>query len=1198
MGWEFWIDRGGTFTDLVGRAPGGGLIVRKVLSVQPGVPGDPAVAAIREVVGLEPQVPIPEGLIHELRLGTTVATNALLEQAGDPVLLLTNCGLGDLLRIGDQHRLELFALEVERGPWLASAVVEVEGRLDAEGREITPLRCDSALEQSLLDARKQGLCSCAIALMHAYRNPAHELQLQQLADAVGFETVVCSHQVSPLPRLVPRGQTALVEAMVARVLFGYVDQVLDALGAGAQVQVMGSSGALLAPSSLLAKDTILSGPAGGMVGAVAAATQAGFGEEPLVGFDMGGTSTDVFCVPAGQNPKDWERSPLTELAGLSLLAPRLPIHTVAAGGGSILSGDGGRLLVGPRSAGADPGPACYRRGGPLTITDAHVLLGRLQVESFPAVFGANADQPADRKVVHERFAALAESLQSSPETLAEGALNLAVETMAAAIQQVSLFRGHDIRNGVLIAYGGAGGQLACRLAEALGLGRVLLHPLAGVLSAWGIGQARPRHWRQRVLRRPLTAGLLLELKTWVSAQPEKEIPDQRMELRDQASEEGLLVRWNIADDLSDLQERFAAAHQNRFGYMPADGTVLVVERLELEWPMPDSEEAAKHSPQAVADLVAAAGQKHKVVMHTPADGWIPVPLRRRDSLQPGERLHGPALIPESTGCTVLEPGWTAELDRWGNLMLHQEVDPTRPLKRITGKTDPVELALFYHRFTAVAERMGERLRLTSRSVNIRERLDFSCALFDARGALVANAPHIPVHLGSMGEVVADLLAEVAVGRRPPLQPGETLLSNDPFHGGTHLPDITAITPVFAGSVDPVAFVASRGHHVDVGGMTPGSMPPFSTSIGDEGLLLRHWPLVANGQLRLEEWSERLSAECPAPRAPELLLADLQAQVAANQLGLEQLSALMSSQGLTRTQAYMARVQRNAADAVSRVVRDLDDRHFAVELDNGCRLCVAITVNRERGTALLDFSGTSAQGQHNFHAPLAVTKAAVLYCFRSLVPDPIPLNAGCFAPLELVVPRGCLLNPDPPAAVVAGNVETSQALCNLLFGAMGVMAAAQGTMNNLSFGDTKRQYYETVAGGTGAGAGFAGADGVQSHMTNSRLTDPEILEARFPVRLESFALRRGSGGAGRWRGGDGLVRRLRFLEPMTASLLTGSRRVAPFGLAGGEPGALGCNRLGRRDGSWQFLPACAQVELQPGELLELMTPGGGGYGPAD
>ena len=1159
-------------------------------------------------------------VIGELRLGTTVATNALLEGAGEPVLLLTNAGLGDLLRIGDQHRPDLFALELKGAPFLAAAVEELEGRLDAEGCEITPLRLDRKVEQRLREHHRSGLRSCAIVLMHAWRHPEHEQRLEALARAVGFSTVICSHRVCPLPRMVPRGQTTLVEAAVARPLFGYLDQVIRALGEGARMRVMTSSGALQGRNQLLAKDTILSGPAGGMVGAVAVAHRAGFVQEPLVGFDMGGTSTDVFCLPAGGSNAAFERSAETVVAGLQLLAPRLPIQTVAAGGGSIIDRDGDRLTVGPRSAGADPGPACYRRGGPLTVTDANVLLGRLQVQGFPAVFGPDANQHPDRAVVQDRFRALANALGSSPEQLAEGALALAVETMAAAIEQVSLGRGHDIRGGVLVAYGGAAGQLACRVASALGLHRVLLHPLAGVLSAYGMGQARQRQWRQAAVRRPLTPAVLAPLTASLEqalCQAEQQLRAEgdgeggglerlvALELRDPDSEQGLLVSLPavlegasvMVPEVADLEARFAALHQQRFGFMPRQQVPLVVERFEVEVLAPALlDQAFGGSGSEGADPPMPP---QVVTMHCAGSGWQDVPLWRREHLREGQVLVGPALIQEPTGCIVLDPGWEVHCRPAGDLLLcdQRSVAPAVP----GGTTadlqvvDPVDLSLFHHRFMVIAERMGDRLRQTSRSVNIRERLDFSCALFDQAGALVANAPHIPVHLGSMGEAVVDLLAQVTAGDVPPLEPGDVVISNDPFHGGTHLPDITAITPVFAGTAQPCFFVASRGHHADVGGLTPGSMPPFSQRIEEEGVRLRHWPLVRRGQLDREAWLQRLSQEPTPPRSPDVLLADLQAQVAANRLGVDLLEGLVAREGLVKVQGYMEHVQSHAAAAVEALLAGLHDQRFQVSLDNGASLTLDLRVDAIGRTAHLDFSASSPQADHNFHAPLAVTKAAVLYVMRCLVQEPIPLNAGCFRPLTLTVPTGTVLNPHAPAAVVAGNVETSQALCNLLFAAMGVMAASQGTMNNLSFGTARFQYYETIAGGSGAGEGFAGACGLQSHMTNSRLTDPEILEQRFPVRLERFGRRHGSGGAGRWAGGDGLERCIRFLEPMTVGVLSGSRRVAPFGLAGGGDGLCGSNRILRADGTVQDLPGCVQLEVQAGDCLQVSTPGGGGWG---
>ena len=1227
--WRFWIDRGGTFTDVVAVSPRGGLLVRKVLSEQPGRSGDPAVQAIQALLREQGD---DQALIDELRLGTTVATNALLEGAGDDVLLLTNAGLADLLRIGDQHRPDLFALALTPPPCLASAVEEVQGRMGPDGQELEPLLLDDRLGARLREHHRQGLRSCAIALLHAWRHPCHEQRLEAFVRAHGFTTVVSSHRVCPLPRLVPRGQTTLVEAAVARPLFTYLDQVRRDLGDRSRLRVMTSSGALESCDRLQAKDTILSGPAGGMIGAVAVARQAGFERQPLVGFDMGGTSTDVFCVPAGASDREWERSADTRIAGLQLLAPRLPIHTVAAGGGSIIGCDGDRLTVGPRSAGADPGPACYGRGGPLTITDANLLLGRLQVQGFPAVFGISGKERPDPSVVQRQFAGLVERLGPGAEQLAEGALDLAVETMASAIEQVSLARGHDIRGGVLVAYGGAAGQLACRVARSLGLSQVLLHPLAGVLSAFGMGQARQRQWRQVAVRASLVQATLTALpaaveQALIEAENQLRVDGDgcqgglerrvTLELRDPESEQGLmLVMPGPLDgsrpqfpDLHGLERQFDRLHQQRFGFVPKRLNPLVVERFEVEVLAPPllgrhdlGPEAGSIAPRDVIEPPACTD------LHCPGLGWCSVPLWHRHQLVVDQVIEGPAVVVEPTGCIVLDPGWCARCLNGGELLLEQSVcnasttelsqsSDARVVAPGQSAVDPVDLSLFHHRFMVIAERMGDRLRQTSRSVNIRERLDFSCALFDHAGRLVANAPHIPVHLGSMGDAVVDLLEQLRAGALPALASGDVVISNDPFHGGTHLPDITAITPVFAGGDQPHFFVASRGHHADVGGLTPGSMPPFSTHIEQEGLRLRHWPLVRDGQLDRAAWTERLGQEVLPPRSPDVLLADLQAQVAANRLGVRMLEDLVAREGLSRVSSYMEHVQVHAAAAVSSLLAGLESRQFVVSLDNGATLALDLQVDQRQGRAQLDFSASSPQGSHNFHAPLAVTKAAVLYAMRCLVDEPIPLNAGCFRPLQLTVPCGSLLNPQAPAAVVAGNVETSQALCNLLFAALGVMAAAQGTMNNLSFGNSRYQYYETIAGGSGAGRGFAGVSGLQCHMTNSRLTDPEILEQRYPVQLLRFGRRKGSGGAGRWRGGDGLERCFRFLEPMTVGLLSGSRRVAPFGLAGGGDGECGFNQLERADGTVEPLPGCIQLEVEPGDCLTIATPGGGGWGSA-
>ena len=1256
-GWRFWIDRGGTFTDVVACPPAGPLQVRKVLSLQPERPGDPAVRAMREMLGVSGEG-FPSGLVEEVRLGTTVATNALLEHASEPVLLLLTSGLADLLRIGDQHRPDLFALRIERPQPLDVRVVEVEGRLGADGGQVSPLLLDGALKERLRQSLADGPRQLVVALLHSWCNPAHELALETWLAKRGFGSALLSHQISRQPRLLPRAATTVVEGALAPVLRTYLSGVAGELGPATRLRVMTSSGALHSPSLLRAKDTILSGPAGGMVGAVAAARAAGLAHLPLVGFDMGGTSTDVFHFDPSRGDLAWERLTGTEVAGLPLLAELLPIHTVAAGGGSVLQAVEGRLVVGPSSAGADPGPACYRRGGPATITDANLLLGRLPWQALPAVFGAAGDQPADRVAVEQRFAELAEALGLRPEQVALGALQVAVERMAEAIRRMSVQRGHDIRQALLVCYGGAGGQHACALASRLGVGRVLLHPLAGVLSAYGIGLAPQQLHRERSLRVPLELGLGSGLRSAVAemvmegtrtleaagdlAFGQAPAVSIRLHLRTAASEQALEVEGSdlLERDLegeeqgwiAGLRQRFEEIHRCRFGHRPAE-EALVLERvvISLQTSAVDLEDSAQgppgveggHPPAPEARLAMCLPDPETPAGQTVRPLWESVPLLRRNQLRPGQCLAGPAVVLEETGTLVLEPHWQARVLPGGELLLESMEGqgapadrPARPLQEgvpldpgalASEPADPVRLELYNHRFSAIAEQMGVRLQQSSRSVNIRERLDFSCALFDRAGRLVANAPHIPVHLGSMGESVSSLLAAIARGERPPLGPGDVMASNDPFHGGTHLPDVTVITPVFAafggegrGGAEPVAFVACRGHHADVGGITPGSMPASSRRIEEEGLLLDNVHLLRGGVWEEEAWLARCAAGPYPVRNPRRFLADLRAQVAANQLGVQELERLMEEGGQGEVIAYMAHGQRQAAAAVRKVIQRLRDGQHTVVLDGGGRIVVAIRVDRQASRVRVDFSGSSRQQESNLNAPLAITKAAVMYVFRTLVEEPLPLNAGCFDPIDLLVPRGSLLWPDPPAAVVAGNVETSQAVVNALYGALGLMAAAQGTMNNLSFGDGERQYYETICGGAGAGLdrdgrGFAGASAVQTHMTNSRLTDVEILEERFPVRLERFAIRQGSGGAGRWRGGDGVERWLRFLEPMTVSVLSGSRREAPFALAGGEPGRVGENAIQRAGGAWEPLPGCAQVAMGKGDLLRIATPGGGGFG---
>ena len=1204
------MDRGGTFTDLIGRDPEGQLHVRKVLSERAGA-GDPAVSAMGAMLAsASPSGAL--GDVDEVRLGTTVATNALLEDKGAPLLLLTNVGLKDQLWIGDQHRDDLFALEQPLRPFLAQTVLELAGRLDARGDEVEPLVLDQPLRHRLEELRRSGLVVAVVALLHAQRNPAHEQRCAALLRELGFRTVVCSHQVSVMPRLVPRGQTALVEGAVHPVLHGYLQQVQKALGSAMPLRVMTSSGALQAPERLQAKDTILSGPAAGMVGAIAAARMAGFEGVPVLGFDMGGTSTDVFCVASADAQALRQVKEQTEIAGLQLLAPRLPIETVAAGGGSVLELQGERLRVGPRSAGAQPGPACYRAGGPLTITDANLLLGRLQVEHFPAVFGPTGDLSPDVEVVRHRFAELAAALVQTPERVAAGALQLAVETMAAAIRRVSLHRGEDIRGGVLVAYGGAGGQHACRLADELGLTTVLLHPMAGVLSAFGMGQARQRCRRQRHLGAALSPELLAALPDQVErlsceaketlrrqgdgAEAEAEALEVwvSLALRYATAEQTQVLTWSADQSVDGVISAFQASHQQRYGYCIDGDQTLIVEQLNVEVTAPQQFDATASA--GMAEPMPVVEIPRQVSMHLESSGWTQVPLLDRSALTLDQRIAGPALIAEPIGCTVLEPGWQARVTEGGTLVLERWEPSVGPSSLAQDDAhDPLQAELFRHRFMAIAEQMGEQLRQSSRSVNIRERLDFSCALFDATGALVANAPHIPVHLGSMGDSVRDLLAQVAIGDVAPLQPGDTLLSNDPFHGGTHLPDITAISPVFCDGDQPSFFVASRGHHADVGGIAPGSMPSFSRTIADEGLLLRNQLFVRQGRVLAADLEAVWSGMTTPPRNPPELLADLQAQVAANQAGIVALQSLVEREGQTLVQRQMTLLQQDAARSVQRLLSRLADARHQLTLDDGSCLVVLVSLDAQRQRLRLDFSGTSPQRPSNFNAPLAVTRAAVLYVIRCLLDSDIPLNEGCFAPLDLVVPAGCLLNPRSPAAVVAGNVEVSQALCNLLLAAFGAQAAGQGTMNNVSFGNGRCQYYETVAGGGGAGEGFAGSVGLQSHMTNSRLTDPEVLESRYPVRLETFAVRAGSGGQGRWPGGDGLERTIRFLEPMSVSLISGSRQVPPFGLNGGANGACGVNLRVDCDGAEHPLPGSVQLELQAGEAIRLLTPGGGGLG---
>jgi 5-oxoprolinase (ATP-hydrolysing) len=1187
--WQFWIDRGGTFTDIVARRPDGSLTTHKLLSENPEQYRDAAVAGIRHLLGLRPDQPVTPAQVTCVKMGTTVATNALLERKGEPTLLVTTRGFRDALRIAYQNRPRLFDRQIVLPELLYSRVIEAQERLAADGSVLQPLD-EAHLRERLWAAFDAGLRSVAIVFMHGYRHAAHEQAAARLAREAGFTQVSTSHQTSPMMKFVSRGDTTVVDAYLSPILRRYVDQVAAEMP-GVPLFFMQSSGGLTDAHHFQGKDAILSGPAGGIVGMARTSALAGHGQ--VIGFDMGGTSTDVSHY-AGAFEREFE----TQVAGVRMRAPMMSIHTVAAGGGSILSFDGSRFRVGPESAGAHPGPASYRRGGPLTVTDANVMLGKIQPAYFPRVFGPQANEPLSAEAVRAQFDALARQTGRPAEAVAEGFIRIAVQQMANAIKKISVARGYDVTRYTLQCFGGAGGQHACLVADALGMSRVFVHPLAGVLSAYGMGLADQNVIREQAVERVLEADAMAPVAAQLDALAEAarhELQQQkighgelqvhrRVHLRYEGSDAALVVPFGSMDD---VQAAFEAAYRQRFAFLMT-GKRLIVEAVSVEAVVagdaPAEARLPLHGPREVP-------RRDTVRLH--ADGqWLDAALVVREDLRPGDAIPGPAIIAEKNATTVVEPGWEARLTELDHLVLERRVP--RPSQHAAGTSvDPVLLEVFNNLFMNIAEQMGLQLQNTAYSVNIKERLDFSCALFDARGHLIANAPHMPVHLGSMGESIKTVIRENA-GR---MQPGDVYVLNDPYHGGTHLPDVTVITPVYVGEgAEPTFFVGSRGHHADIGGTTPGSMPPFSTRIEEEGVQIDNVKLVEGGVLREAEMLALLqSGEYPS-RNPQQNMADLRAQIAANEKGVQELRRMVAQFGLDVVQAYMGHVQDNAEESVRRVITRLKDGEFTLPLDNGAQIRVAVRVDAAQRRATIDFTGTSPQQANNFNAPTAVCMAAVLYAFRTLVDDDIPLNAGCLKPLEVIIPPGCMLNPNPPASVVAGNVETSTCITNALFGALGVMAGSQPTMNNFTFGDASHQYYETISGGSGAGDGYAGTAVVQTHMTNSRLTDPEILEFRFPVLLESYEIRRGSGGQGRWNGGEGGVRRIRFRQPMTASILSNGRVHPAFGLAGGSPGAPGINRVVRADGTVETLDHIAQVEMQPGDVFEIHTPGGGGYGP--
>nr|WP_309611598.1 hydantoinase B/oxoprolinase family protein [Sphingomonas sp.] len=1153
--WSFAIDRGGTFTDVVAQSSDGLQRAAKLLSVGPGIYDDAALEGIRRIIAAD------GGTIGDVRIGTTVATNALLERKGERTALLTTRGFGDALRIGNQARPDIFARHIVLPPMLYDRVVEVDERIGADGAVLGALD-ESAATAMLAKLRADLFDSIAIALMHGWYHPVHERRLAALAQQAGFAQVSASHEVAPLIKFVPRAGTTVVDAYLSPILRRYVDRVADGLGADCDLSFIQSNGGLTHARAFRGKDAILSGPAGGVIGMVAAGKA--HGEERLIGFDMGGTSTDVSHY-AGR----LELAEESLVAGVSIRAPMMQVHTVAAGGGSICRFDGMRFRVGPESAGAWPGPACYRNGGPLTVTDCNLVTGRIDPARFPSLFGPDGDQPLDLEAARERLAEIAGTLpRSMPiDEIARGFLAIAVDNMAAAIRRISIARGHDVTRYTLVCFGGAGGQLACAVADALGMAKILIHPLAGLLSAYGIGLADVKAIRQTSWRKPLAdpfeqafAPLTDAVRAEVMAQgvgADRIEIVQRVRLRLADSDSS--IELDLAEPAA-MKADFHRLHRTRFGY--ADETAdVVIEALVAE--------AIGRTRRAQPTIGNAARE---------------------------ERFAGPEMVHETGSTIVIDEDWRGARQGDGTLILTRST-PLRRQRAAGTDADPVRLEIFNNLFMAIAEEMGAALQATASSVNIKERLDFSCALFDRTGALIANAPHIPVHLGSMGESIRTILAARGDGRDGRgILAGDAYLLNDPYRGGTHLPDITVIVPVFYGASEgPDAFVAARGHHADVGGIAPGSMPPDSRTIDDEGVLIDNEVLVDRGRF-LEVETRALFARGPHPaRDIDRNIADLKAQLAACTRGLERLVEVAREEGKAVVDAYMAHCIANAEESVRRLIDRLDDGEFAYPMDNGAVVRVTIRIDRAARGATFDFSGTSAQLRDNFNAPYSITRAAALYVVRTLVDDEIPMNDGCLIPITLVVPDGSMLRPHRPAAVVAGNVETSQVVTDALFAATGQLAPSQGTMNNFTFGDASHQYYETICGGSGAGPDHGGTDAVQTHMTNSRLTDPEILETRFPVRIERFAIRRGSGGKGRHDGGDGVIREFMFLAPMQANILSNRRAVPPRGISGGGDALPGINRVIRRDGTVEDLPACAAVDMKLGDRFVIETPGGGGYG---
>ena len=1192
--WDFWIDRGGTFTDIVAKGPSGLIKTSKLLSENPEHYDDAALEGIRSFLGLNKTEEIPNNKINSIKMGTTVATNALLERKGERTLLLINKGLKDLLKVGYQNRPKLFDLEIKKQVSIYDEVIEIPGRLDSKGQEVNKL--DTNLAKEILSKKfNEGYRSLAVAFIHSYLNTSHEKKIAKIAKQIGFSQISTSAGVSKLIKLVSRGDTAVVDAYLSPILRRYVKKISSEVNSDELKQkklfFMQSSGGLVNADSFQGKDAILSGPAGGVVGMVKTAEQAGITK--LIGFDMGGTSTDV-CHFSG----NYERSFETEVAGVRMRAPMMSIHTVAAGGGSILSFKDGRYQVGPESAGANPGPAAYRRGGPLTVTDCNIMLGKLNPDYFPKIFGPNADEPLDKNLVTEKFKGLADHISKqtklkplSPEETAKGFLSIAIQNMARAIKKISVEKGYNITEYTLNCFGGAGGQHACAVADALGMKRVFLHPYSGVLSAYGMGLADIRALEEQQFDMSLESekkarSVIEKMSRKVIDQVVSQGLDRKdifvvakAYLKYSGSHQSLEVSF---DSPEKMRAEFKKNHLKRFGFFsPVDD--LIIEVLGTE--------AIGRSKQYVEKRKRKTKIKGKRVKDIPLSDYGKVPLFDRETLVSSQVLNGPCVIMEATGTTVIEDEWSGCIDDLGNLILERKKEKLNE-HALGTKADPIMLEIFNNLFMSIAEQMGSTLANTAYSVNIKERLDFSCALFDSSGNLVANAPHVPVHLGSM----SDAVRKVEQLNKGKIEPGDSFVLNAPFNGGTHLPDVTVITPVFSmDSNEILFFVGSRGHHADIGGRTPGSAPPDSKTIDEEGVVIDNFKIVSKGNFRLQETRDLLASGKFPCRNIDQNIKDLEAQIAANETGIREVRRMIQNFGTDTVHAYMAHVQDNAEASVRRAVGKLKDGNFIYPMDFNQKITVQVRVDRKVGSAVIDFTGTSLQGDNNYNAPRSICNAVVLYVFRTLVGAEIPLNEGCLKPLEIIAPEGTMINPKYPAAVIAGNTEVSQNMCDCLFGALGVMAGSQATMNNFVWGNSEFQNYETIAGGSGAGPNFNGASGIQVHMTNTLMTDPEVLESRFPVRLETFSIRGGSGGSGQWRGGDGIHRVLKFLEKVKVTTLCSHRIVPPFGVKGGKPGLVGQDTVIRSDGTRELQPGNTEVDLNCGDAFEMLTPGGGGWG---